>query len=62
MKVRVVLTIDVDPDAWRAEYGDEKATLAEIREDVKLAIAQAATDQGGIYREGAGIIRKVESS
>ncbi|MDI3330107.1 MAG: hypothetical protein QJR09_05140 [Micrococcus sp.] len=33
MKVRISLTVEVDPDAWRMNYGDMSA--AEIRRDVQ---------------------------
>lgn len=46
MKVRVVLSVDVDPDAWRAEYGDETLTAADIREAVRSSIAEAAATPG----------------
>lgn len=35
MKVRVTFTVDIDPDAWEAEYGVPRA---ELREDVNSHI------------------------
>lgn len=51
MKVRVTLSIDVDPEAWTDTYGIEGA--AEIRADVKqyvrgLVSGCAAADEGAI--------------
>lgn len=36
MKVRVTVTVDVDPEAWIAEYGVERA---EVRADVARHVA-----------------------
>lgn len=55
MKVRVVLTVDVDADAWRDEYSDHDLTNAEIREAVRQALVSAA-NQDGIIAAG-GVIR-----
>lgn len=35
IKVRVAVTVEIDPEAWGIEYGMEGATAAEIRADVK---------------------------
>jgi hypothetical protein len=58
MKVQVVLSIDVDVQAWRDEYGDQSLTAAEIRDSVKAAVADAARTDGIVVP--AGIIREVE--
>lgn len=42
MKVRVVLTVEVDPEVWAAEYG--LGSVAEVREDVKAYLLTAATE------------------
>jgi hypothetical protein len=55
VKVRVVLTIDVDDQAWRDEYAAHDLTNAEIREAVKRSVEQVA-EQDGIIAP-AGIIR-----
>lgn len=39
MKVRVSLTIDIDPEVWTLNYGIEGA--AAIRDDVKEAVKHA---------------------
>jgi hypothetical protein len=52
MKVRVVLTIDVDVDAWRDEYSNPDLTAAEIREDVRSSIVAAAVTDGVIVPPG----------
>ena len=51
MKVRVVLTLEIDADQYRAEYGTDDSA-AEIREHVKSAIATAADQPGIIAPEG----------
>lgn len=58
MKVRVVLTIDVDEQAYRDEYGDQAMTAEEIREEIKSAAWTAAATDGIIVP--AGIIRSVK--
>ena len=57
MKVRVVLTIDVDAQAWRDEYGEPDKPAAEIREAVRQSVYSAAAQDGIIAPEG--IIREV---
>lgn len=52
MKVRVVLTITVDPDAYRLEYSTPSASRAEIREDVKRSFLDLASNEGGVYPPG----------
>ena len=37
IRVTVTVTVDVDPEAWNAEYG-EGATAAEVRKSVKSYI------------------------
>lgn len=51
MKVRISLTVEVDPDAWTATYGVEGT--AAIRADVKTYIegtinSSAAADECGL--------------
>ena len=38
MKIKVTLTVDVDPAAWADEYGTR---LSEVREDVKRHAANS---------------------
>ncbi len=57
MKVRVVLSIEVDADAWREAYGNDQ-TAEDIRDAVRSSVAAAAGDPGVIASEG--IIRNVE--
>lgn len=57
MKVRVVLTIDVDEQEWRAQYDDPQMPAAEIRRSVKSAVATAAATPGVVVPDG--IIRDV---
>lgn len=54
MKVRITLTLDIDPDAWNTIYGAGEERAA-VREDVKSyvlnAIQQsAAAEEGGITK------------
>lgn len=58
MKVRVVLSIEVDADAWRDEYGDPSFTAADIREAIRAAVQSAASTPGIVVPEG--IIQSVE--
>jgi hypothetical protein len=39
MKVKVAMTVDIDPELWTMNYGIEGA--AAIREDVKEAVRHA---------------------
>jgi hypothetical protein len=41
VKVRVVLDLDIDPDAWMLEYGVERA---EVRKDVQEYVANGTRD------------------
>lgn len=52
MKVRVVLTVEVDVKRWRDEYGNPDLTADEIREDVRGSIAQAAATDGVVAPRG----------
>lgn len=50
MRVRVTLTVDVDPDAWEMTYGTPRF---ELREDVREYVREhvqgsAAADEGAI--------------
>lgn len=42
MKVRVEVTVDVDPEAWALNYGVEGS--AAIREDVKRKVSSDAVE------------------
>lgn len=39
IKVRVPITVEIDADAWHANYGTE--TVAEVREDVRRYVTDA---------------------
>lgn len=52
MKVRVVLSVDVDPKDWRAEYSEPSLTAAEVAEMVRGSIADAARTPGVVAPEG----------
>lgn len=43
MKVKIEVTVDVDPEAWHLNYGTE--TLAQVREDAKAHGAGIVTEQ-----------------
>jgi hypothetical protein len=58
MKVRVVLSVDVDVDAWRAEYGDPTITADDIRRAVRDGTVTAVREPGVIVP--AGILLDVE--
>lgn len=55
MKVRVSLTLDLDPDAWAREYG-----LAddEIRADVKVSVSELVYQHYG--PDGLGLLNGVK--
>ena len=57
MKVRVVLSVDVDVQAWRDEYSQPDFSAQEIREAIRYSIVDAAQTAGVIVPEG--IIREV---
>ena len=40
--IRITLSIDIDIDAWRREYGQPKSSITDIREAVRADIEQAA--------------------
>ncbi len=42
MKVRVTITVEVDPEIWTLEYGVN--STAEIRDDVKTYVVVAVRD------------------
>lgn len=42
IKVRVVLTVTIDPEDYRVEYGEPNASIAEVREYVATAAQDAA--------------------
>ena len=52
MIVRVVLRVDVDVDAWRAEYGEPDATADDVRRAVRGSIAEAAATPGIVAPDG----------
>ena len=58
MKVRVVLSVDVDLQAWREEYSNPDETPEEVRAALRSAIQTAAATPGIVVPEG--IIREVE--
>lgn len=58
MKVRVVLSVDVDVDAWRDEYGQPDFSKEEIRTAVRGSIVDAVQTPGIVLPEG--IIRDVD--
>ncbi len=53
MRIRIPLSVEVDPSAWTAEYGDQGAR--DIRESVKsyiqTAIQQSAAGEAGAIKE-----------
>jgi hypothetical protein len=51
VKVRVVLTIDVDDQAWREEYGGD-LTAADVRDAVKRSVESAVETPGVIASDG----------
>lgn len=57
MKVRVVLTVDVDEQAWRDEYGEPGKPADEIRYDLRSSVATAVQTAGVVVPDG--IIRDV---
>lgn len=58
MKVRVVISVDVDVQAWRDEYGEPDFSADEIRDAVRGSILDAAQTPGIVVPEG--IIRGAE--
>lgn len=52
MKVRVVLSVDVDVQAWRDEYGQDDFSADEIREAVRGSILDAAQTPGLVVPDG----------
>lgn len=43
-RFRVTLLIDVDPEAYRTEYGEPRATQRDIRDYIEGAAQSAVTD------------------
>lgn len=58
MKVRVVLTVDIDLDALRAEYDDPNLTAADARDMVRGSALDAVATPGVAFPEG--IIQSVD--
>lgn len=58
MKVRVVLTLDVDCEAWALDYGMDPKDKAAIREDVRQSVEQDVlghfADLGHLLKGGIG--------
>jgi hypothetical protein len=52
MKVRIVMTIDVDPDEWVAVYGGRRDG---VREDVKDYAFHNVVESAGIKESGATV-------
>lgn len=46
MRVRVEMTVEVDPGAWRAVYGNRGDDLNQVRRDVKDYVMTCITDSG----------------
>lgn len=54
VKVRLDITLDIDPDGWALEYGLEGASRAEIARDIRDAMAAAVKDHPVIYANTLG--------
>ena len=52
MKVRVTVTVEIDPQAWALNYG---IPLSEVRDDVKDSVAYTA--QAHLDDIGVGVTR-----
>ena len=50
MSVRVTLSLDIDPEAWREAYGDEVDVREDVREYVRQSIEVWLADQGLLKR------------
>lgn len=57
IKVRVSMTIEVDPEIWELEYGDDPADKAALRETVR---AYAQQQVAGSAAADSGAIRSVQ--
>lgn len=58
VKVRVSMTVEVDPELWEQEYGIDKTDRAALRDDVRgyyLSVAQDA------YPMTSGIVTVTEA-
>lgn len=52
MKIRIVLDVDIDEQAWCAEYGDEPHEVAEsVRSYVLSGVASSAAGLSGCFRD-----------
>ena len=40
--IRITLSVEIDVEAWRREYGQPESTVTDIREAVRADIEQAA--------------------
>jgi hypothetical protein len=59
MKVRVEIIIEVDPEAYRATYG-ESQSIAEIRDDVKWSAFNAVAQTTFPFEEQETIVKRCE--
>ena len=50
MKIRVVLTVEVDPQAWKDEYGNDN-----VREDVRTYALNAVQQSSGMIETDASV-------
>lgn len=52
MKIKITVTVNVDAEAWIAEYGIDKT---ELRDDVRASITASVTDSyaGSFFKEVA---------
>lgn len=54
MKIKISLTIEVDPQEWAAVYGTGTAA-AEVREDVKTYVQNQVWESPGIQESGGKV-------
>lgn len=51
-KIRVEISLDVDLDAYRAEYGDPTLSAADIRDSIRSSILSASLTDGVVVPAG----------
>lgn len=54
MKIRVVLSIEVDPEEWHAVYGNGDQP-AQVRDDIKSYVFTAICDSAGMDESEAQV-------
>jgi hypothetical protein len=62
VRVRVVLSVAIDPDVYRAEYGEPSATLDAVRAYVRTAAQDAAQSALDLVSADVSLVERGEAA